>query len=131
MSAYENNLFIFTTIFFTELLSNRFDLKTYHLHREEFRSILSIFSVLWPGNSGQGPTESSWSSSSVSVPTGRSSAPPAFPLPLLRSYKGLTVSDQGKATSILLLSQLPRRLRCRHGLRLKRPVSGSRCGRPL
>ena len=32
------------------------------------------------GNSGQGPTESSWSSSSVSVPTGRSSAPPAFPL---------------------------------------------------
>ena len=49
---------------------------------------------------------------------------------LLRSNKGLTVDDQTKATSILLSSQLPCRLCCRHGLRLKRAVSGSRCGRP-
>ena len=56
--------------------------------------------------------------------------PSLFALSLLRSYKGLTVGDQTKATSILLSSQLPRRLCCRHGLRLKRPVSGSRCGRP-
>ena len=53
---------------------------------------------------------------------------PAFALSLLRSHKGLTVGDQTKATSILLSSQLPRRLRCRHGLLLKRAVSGSRCG---
>ena len=53
-----------------------------------------------------------------------------YALSLLRSYKVLTVSDQSKATSILLSSQLPCRLRCRHGLRLKRAVSGSRCGRP-
>ena len=50
--------------------------------------------------------------------------------PNLCSYKGLTVGDQTKDTSILLSCQLPRRLRCRHGLRLKRAVSGSRCGRP-
>ena len=56
--------------------------------------------------------------------------PSLFALSLLRSYKGLTVGDQTEATSILLSSQLPRRLRCRHGLRLKRAVSGSRCGRP-
>ena len=58
------------------------------------------------------------------------SQPSLFALSLLRSYKGLTVGDQSKATSILLSSQLPRRLRCRHGVRLKRAVSGSRCGRP-
>ena len=56
--------------------------------------------------------------------------PSLFALSLLRSYKGLTVGDQTKATSILLLSQLPRRLPCRHGLRIKRAVFGSRCGRP-
>ena len=39
-----------------------------------------LISSFLRGNSGQGPTESSWSSSSVSVPTRRSSAPPAFPL---------------------------------------------------
>ena len=55
--------------------------------------------------------------------------PSLFALSLLRSFKGLTVGDQTKATSILLSSQLPRRLHCRHGLRLKRAVSGSRCGR--
>ena len=55
--------------------------------------------------------------------------PSLFALSLLRSYKGLTVGDQTKATSILLSSQLPRRLRCRHGLRFKRAVSGSRCDR--
>ena len=97
-------------------------------------SLPPLISRFLRGNSGQGPTESSWSSSSVSVPTGHSSAPQlslfALSLSLLRSYKGLTVGDQTKATSILLSSQLPRRLRCRHGLRLKRPVSGSRCGRP-
>ena len=43
-------------------------------------SLLPLISRFLRGNSGQGPTESSWSSSSVSVPTGRSSAPPAFPL---------------------------------------------------
>ena len=51
--------------------------------------------------------------------------PSVFALSLLRSYKGLTVGDQSKATSILLLSQLPRRLLSRHGLRLKRAVSGT------
>ena len=56
--------------------------------------------------------------------------PSLFALSLLRSYKGLTVCDQTKATSILLSIQLPRRVRCRHGLRLKRAVSGSRCGCP-
>ena len=76
-------------------------------------------------NSGQGPTESSWSSSPVLMPKGRSSVPPVFPI---RSYKGLTVGDQSNATSILPSSQLPRRLLCRHGLRLKRDVYGSRCG---
>ena len=61
---------------------------------------------------------------------------PQFPqsslvaLSLLRSYRGLTVGDQSNATSILPSSQLPRRLRCRHGLRLKRDVSGSRYGHP-
>ena len=35
--------------------------------------------------------------------------PSLFALSLLRSYKGLTVSDQSKATSILLSSQLPSR----------------------
>ena len=39
--------------------------------------------------------------------------PSLFALSLLRSYKGLTVGDQTKATSILLSSQLPRRLCCR------------------
>ena len=77
------------------------------------------------GISGKEPTESSWSSSPVSMPTGRSSVPPVFPLSLLRSYKVLTVGDQSNATSILPSSQLPRRLLCRHGLRLKRAVSGS------
>ena len=43
-------------------------------------SLLRLISRFLRRNSGQGPTESSWSSSSVSVPTGRSSAPPAFPL---------------------------------------------------
>ena len=43
-------------------------------------SLPRLISRFLRGNSGQGPTESSWSSSSVSVPTGRSSAPPAFPL---------------------------------------------------
>ena len=56
--------------------------------------------------------------------------PSLFALSLLLSYKGLTFGDQTKATSILLSSQLPLRLRCRHGLRLKRAVSGIRCGRP-
>ena len=95
-------------------------------------SLPPLISRFLRGNSGQGPTESSWSSSSVSVPTGHSSAPQPslFALSLLRSYKGLTVGDQTKATSILLSSQLPRRLRCRLGFRLKRAVSGSRCGRP-
>ena len=37
--------------------------------------------------------------------------PSLFALSLLRSYKGLTVGDQTKVTSILLSSQLPRRLR--------------------
>ena len=55
--------------------------------------------------------------------------PSLFTLSLLRSYKGLAVGDQTKATSILLSSQLPRCLSCRHGLRLKKAVSGSRCGR--
>ena len=82
------------------------------------------------GNSLQEPTESSWSSSPVSMSTGRSSVPPVFALSLLRSYKGLTVGDQSNVTSILPSSQLPRRLLCRHGLRLKRAVSGSRCGYP-
>ena len=53
-----------------------------------------------------------------------------FALSLLRSYKGLTVGDQSNDTSILPSSQLPRHLLCRHGLRLKRAVSGSRCSRP-
>ena len=69
------------------------------------------------------------------MPIGRSSAPPVFPLrslslSLLRSYKGLTAGDQSNATNILPSIQLPRRFLCRHGLRLKRAVSGSRIGRP-
>ena len=61
-----------------------------HLKRDLHSPLVTAHSVLFSlprlisrflrGNSGQGPTESSWSSSSVSVPTGRSSAPPAFPL---------------------------------------------------
>ena len=43
-------------------------------------SLPRLISRFLRGNSGQGPTESSWSSSSVSVPAGRSSAPLAFPL---------------------------------------------------
>ena len=43
-------------------------------------SLPPLISRFFRGNSDQGPTESSWSSSSVTVPTGRSSAPPAFPL---------------------------------------------------
>ena len=43
-------------------------------------SLPRLISRFLRGNSGQGPTESSLSSSSVSVPTGCSSAPPAFPL---------------------------------------------------
>ena len=43
-------------------------------------SLPPLISSFLRGNSGQGPIESSWSSSSVSVLTGRSSVPPAFPL---------------------------------------------------
>ena len=57
-------------------------------------------------------------------------APQFLQSSLLRSYKGLTVSDQSNATSILPSSQLPRRLLCSHVLRFKRAVSGSRYGHP-
>ena len=84
------------------------------------------------GNGGQGPTESSWSISPVSMHTGRSTVPPVFPLRSLPPslLLGITVGDQSKATSILPSSQLPRRLLCHHGLRLKRAVFDSRCGSP-
>ena len=87
------------------------------------------------GNSGQRPTESIWSSSPVTMPTGRSSFHPVFPLrslpPSLLQGTHCRWPELHHQYPPVEPVQLPRRLLyCRHGLRLKRAVSGSRCGHP-